>query len=250
MILNNHSSEGTVNPLSNVLENKASNYQPYMVGFSALVLIILMVNTAYFSNTVSTDENFSGLYHIISYLFLTELIYRFYSSDNKKGFFKDWSNIADLILCLPFYSLPWMITTATLRSLKIIVFFVLNNITTAFTSMMILSVSLILFATISIMQFENIEACNIKNTYDAIWWSICTITTVGFGDKFPVTEGGKMVAIILMILGIGLFGALVGYISNFFTDKEKDNNKEIDTIEELSRQIECLRKLIEDKDKK
>ena len=52
---------------------------------------------------------------------------------------------------------------------------------------------------------------------------------------------GKAVAIVLMVCGIGLFGTLIGYFSSFFTDKEKKNNKTVDTIEELSAQITELR---------
>ena len=103
---------------------------------------------------------------------------------------------------------------------------------------------LITFATISIMQFEVRPDCNIKNGYDAIWWAICTITTVGYGDKFPITDGGRIISIMLMISGIGLFGALVGYVSNIFTDKEKNHNHTIDTIEELSKQLEDIKKSI------
>jgi voltage-gated potassium channel len=124
--------------------------------------------------------------------------------------------------------------------------FVLEKVNAAFISMICFGALLITFATISVMQFEVLPECNIKNGYDAIWWAICTITTVGYGDKFPITDGGRIVSILLMISGIGLFGALVGYVSNIFTDKEKNNNKTIDTIEELSKQIEELKKNLTD----
>jgi voltage-gated potassium channel len=98
------------------------------------------------------------------------------------------------------------------------------------------------------MQFEVLPECNIKNAYDAMWWAVCTITTVGYGDKFPITEGGRIVSILLMISGIGLFGALVGYVSNFFTDKERNNNTSIDTIEELSKQLNEIKEDLKKKD--
>jgi len=175
---------------------------------------------------------------------LFDFAYRFYLSNDRIKFLKiSWY---DLALCLPFYSLPWLTVGVTIRCVKIMIEFVLEKVNTAFVSMICFGALLITFATISVMQFEVLADCNIKNGYDAIWWAICTITTVGYGDKFPITEGGRIVSIMLMISGIGLFGALVGYVSNIFTEKEKNHNKTIDTIEELSKQLEDLKKTITD----
>lgn len=144
-------------------------------------------------------------------------------------------------------SYEWAICAVCALSVKKIVehYIVKNN--SAFNSMMILGLCLITFATVSIRQFENLPECNIKNGFDAIWWSICTITTVGYGDKFPITDCGKIIALILMVSGIGLFGTLIGYVSTFFIDREKNNNTHIDTIEELSAQIADLKKSLESK---
>jgi len=57
---------------------------------------------------------------------------------------------------------------------------------------------------------------NIKTAGDAIWWSVATITTVGYGDVYPVTTEGRTLAMILMISGIGLFGILSGLAASFF----------------------------------
>lgn len=55
-----------------------------------------------------------------------------------------------------------------------------------------------------------------KTFWDALWWGIVTTTTVGYGDKFPVTVGGKIVAIVLMLTGIGTIGLLAGSLANAF----------------------------------
>lgn len=56
---------------------------------------------------------------------------------------------------------------------------------------------------------------------DAIWWTIVTATTVGYGDFFPVSIGGRVIAVILMILGIGLFGGITATITDLFLKIEK-----------------------------
>lgn len=236
MFVENKNQEGTTNPIQGLVSGEKSKYQIFLVGFSIFILGALFVST------LCGTSDFKNIQYVISFLFLGDFIYRLFTSENPTKFMK--TGWIDLILCLPIYPASWMVVTTTLRSLKTILEYVLVKVDNAFNSMLILGVSLVTFSTISILQFETLETCNIKTAWDAVWWSICTITTVGYGDKFPMTDGGKVVAIILMVCGIGLFGTLIGYFSSFFTDKEKKNNDTVDTIEELSRQITELHKEI------
>ena len=240
MFIDNKKQEGLKNPFMDYINDGVSEgkYHYVRITIALLCLIIMLVDT------LVSGPKLTELLEYGCFIFLFDFIYRFYLSDNKLKFLKiSWF---DLVLCLPFYSLPWLTVGITIRCIKIMIEFVLEKINDAFTSMLCFGGLLITFATISIMQFENLPECNIKNGYDAIWWAVCTITTVGYGDKFPITAGGRIVSILLMISGIGLFGALVGYISNIFIDKEKTHNNNIDTIEELSEQLEEIKKKLSD----
>ncbi len=55
---------------------------------------------------------------------------------------------------------------------------------------------------------------NITSASDAMWWVYVTITTVGYGDHYPVTNTGRLVGIMIMTMGVGLFGTLAGFIAN------------------------------------
>jgi voltage-gated potassium channel len=57
---------------------------------------------------------------------------------------------------------------------------------------------------------------------DALWWAIVTTTTVGYGDVSPVTGEGRIIAVVLMLLGIGFLGVLTATITSFFFDQERD----------------------------
>jgi voltage-gated potassium channel len=59
-----------------------------------------------------------------------------------------------------------------------------------------------------------------KSLWDTFWWAIVTITTVGYGDRIPVTYGGKIIGIIIMILGVALVGIVTGRIASFMVDKQ------------------------------
>lgn len=84
---------------------------------------------------------------------------------------------------------------------------------------------------------------NIKSVPDALWWAITTVTTVGYGDRFPVTPQGRGVAVILMVAGIGIFGLLAASLASFFVEhqrEEKEDPKLAEIVERLKRIEEAL----------
>ena len=80
---------------------------------------------------------------------------------------------------------------------------------------------------IGILQVEKDPNSNIKTAEDALWWAYVTITTVGYGDKYPVTTEGRLIAVVLMTGGVGLFGTFTAYIASWFVvdNKIKDSDE-------------------------
>jgi voltage-gated potassium channel len=73
---------------------------------------------------------------------------------------------------------------------------------------------------------DNAKGSNIHSYPDALWWAIVTVTTVGYGDRYPVTAGGRIVAAILMLVGIGLIGVLTATVASVFIKEHTDANKD------------------------
>jgi voltage-gated potassium channel len=78
-----------------------------------------------------------------------------------------------------------------------------------------------------VLLFENhAVGSNIHSYKDALWWAVVTVTTVGYGDRFPVSDGGRLVAVVLMFVGIGLIGILTATVASFFMQEHTDANKD------------------------
>ena len=86
-----------------------------------------------------------------------------------------------------------------------------------------------------------------KSFSDSVWWSLVTVTTVGYGDIVPSSLFGKWLAVLLMLVGIGTIGMLTSSLTNFFV---KDESKTQINLDKLYKEIENQRQLIESQDKK
>lgn len=77
---------------------------------------------------------------------------------------------------------------------------------------------------------------SITNFQDALWWSITTISTVGYGDRYPVTGQGRLVAVSLMVAGIALLGTVTASIASWFVEKIRE--ADVAAAEEVEEAVE------------
>ena len=86
------------------------------------------------------------------------------------------------------------------------------------------------FGALAMLSVESKStAANITTASDAIWWAYVTITTVGYGDQYPVTNAGRILGILVMTAGVGLFGTLSGFLANLFlSPSEAEKEAEAD----------------------
>jgi voltage-gated potassium channel len=99
-----------------------------------------------------------------------------------------------------------------------------------------------LVAAAAVLEFERDHPeGNISSYPDALWWAVTTITTVGYGDRFPMSPAGRGVAVVLMIAGIALFGVITATIAAYFVEQkaEDDLGGRLDQILERLDRIEA-----------
>lgn len=131
-----------------------------------------------------------------------------------------------------------------LRAAKILTTVVLRHrAENSFLAASLVALLLVVFSSIAILQFETAADSNIHTAEDAIWWSFTTITTVGYGDHFPVTSEGRFVAVMLMCAGVGLFSVFSGFLASWFLAPEAESSES--EISALRQEIIALRQAIE-----
>jgi voltage-gated potassium channel len=118
-----------------------------------------------------------------------------------------------------------------------------------FLAASLIAILLIIFCSIAVLDFESGSGSesNIRTAEDAIWWSFATITTVGYGDCYPVSTEGRFVAVVLMCAGVGLFGTFSGFLAAWFIGSgsiASASGKEGE-LAALQREVVELRRLLE-----
>jgi voltage-gated potassium channel len=195
---------------------------------SLYVLISLIVTTLFvLSDEVTVLLNYVD--NLICIIFLVDFAIRFKKANNKLVF-KKWGWI-DLISSIPY--IDFLRAGRVLRLIRLIRVFRAfkatklifehinrNKKQTALTSVALISFLMVIFSSIAILQFEKDINSNIKTAEDAIWWSYVTITTVGYGDKFPITTEGRIIGAVLMTMGVGIFGTFTALVSSWFIEKK------------------------------
>ncbi len=161
----------------------------------------------------------------ICLIFLYDFFYRLYKSPNKASFMKwGWIDLISSIPSLPFVRFGRIFRLIRLfrilrafRSIRVLSRHLFRNrVEGTMSAVAIITFLVVIFSSISILLVETDSASNIKSAEDAIWWSLSTITTVGYGDKFPVTTEGRLIGVTLMIVGVGLFGTFTAYVASWF----------------------------------
>lgn len=71
---------------------------------------------------------------------------------------------------------------------------------------------------------RGVEGSNIKSFEDGLWWAVTTVTTVGYGDRFPTTTEGRLLAVMLMIMGISLVGVITASVASWFVKLSQDES--------------------------
>ena len=213
-----------------------------------MVLLVLMVR----SNSRSVILIVDG---VVSLFFLGNFINRFWTSHNRRTYLAHEGGWLDLVAAIPVPGFRLARIGHVRRGMRNIRRYGLRTLldrggveisTIYLVVAVILTLCVVEFGSLWILRPESTaESANITSASDAIWWSYVTITTVGYGDRFPVTNQGRVVAAITLTLGVGLFAVLTSYLSSSFISPKAQRRADRQRDEQQSSDITDLKAMVE-----
>lgn len=204
-----------------------------LVSFSIETLPNLGKNTKWILNTTEV---------IIVAIFTLEYLLRLFVADKKLKFVFSFYALIDLIAILPFY----VARGIDLRSIRVFRLFrlirafkifryskAIQRFKNAFLEvkeeliLFLVATGFLLFiAAVGIYYFENpAQPEQFKSIFHCLWWAVATLTTVGYGDIYPITAGGKIFTSFIVIIGLGIIAVPTGLLASALTKTLKDEEK-------------------------
>ncbi|NQJ21158.1 Ion channel protein [Streptococcus suis] len=221
-------------------------------------LIVLELMDASIANSIG----YSVLDWLLWFIFVCDYFINLYFADDSIEYIQN--HILELIAIIPFDSFFSFLRLGRLarlfRLVKVARIFALSNRfwdtvnrllhTNSLSKVLLLNISAVLTSSVLLSIIEG------KSFFDAVWWSIVTMTTVGYGDIVPQDTISKIIAILLMLVGICTFGMVTSTITRFFSETERETKLDLllarveeqnEKLDRLEKKIESLEILIESK---
>jgi hypothetical protein len=228
--------------------------------FIGALSVLSIINLAAIGLFVG-DETIKTVIDVINAImmpiFLGDFLYRLFTAESRSGYFFRGFGWADLLSSLPFPHAKILRLFRLWRVIRLFVKFGFRNLVhefithraeNALLTVGFLVLCVIEFGSIAVVRAENTSAnANIQTASDALWWVYVTITTVGYGDRYPVSNWGRIVGVVVLTAGVGLFGTLSGYLAQAFLAPSKQKKEEPQTnagepkqqLEEIMRQLQA-----------
>lgn len=211
------------------------------------ILIVLSLISISIETLPELDSNLRLLleiFEIITVLIFTvEYLLRIFVADKKLSYIFSFYGLIDLIAILPFYiavgfDLRSIRIFRLLRVARMLKFARYNDaINRLYEAFRTIKAELIVFlaitlcvlyvAALGIYYFENpVQPEKYSSVFHSLWWAIATLTTVGYGDVYPITFGGRTFTFVLLMIGIGLISVPTGLIASALTKSLKNETED------------------------
>jgi voltage-gated potassium channel len=230
-----------------------SPYQLFMLGLCVLVLAMLAV-AVLVPLSAATRQVLAYADTCICAVFLLDFCLSLVRARKRWQYFYRWGWL-DLLSSIPAIPALRIGRVARLvrivrllrgaRSARAVSGFILERrAESSFLAVILLSMLMVVFSAIAVLHSEAaVPGANIRSASDALWWAVVTVTSVGYGDRYPVTSGGRFFASMLMISAVGLVGTFAGFVASWFLQPSR--RLESERLQELENKIERLTETIE-----
>ena len=232
-------------------ELKNTGYEIFIGILSILSIVNLVLGYAIEDpNLAKVLAVMNGL---LSAIFLTDFTYRLLTAQSRSDYFVRKFGWADLIASLPLAQVKILRLFRLVRVFRLLRAYGAKNVAqslvadragSALLTLLLMGILVLEFGSLEILRIEQYApGANITTGSDALWYVIVTISTVGYGDRYPVTNGGRFAGALIIVLGVGIFGAFTGYLANLFLSPSKARTEAAPT--DVEAKVAQLKALIE-----
>jgi hypothetical protein len=224
-------------------ELKNTAYEIF-IGILSILSIVNLVLMYVFSTEEALQLVLWVMNALFSVIFLGDFIFRITTAPSASGYFFRGFGWADLFASLPFPQLKILRVFRLLRVARLLrdvgprtiwTTLVHDRANSTLMTLLLLGVLVLQFGSLGILAIEgHAENANITSASDALWYTIVTISTVGYGDQYPVTNLGRALGSGIIIVGVGIFGTFTGYLANLFLGPQKKDETATATDAEAS----------------
>lgn len=168
---------------------------------------------------------------IFSAVFLIDFTYRILTAPSRSAYFFRHFGWADLLASLPFAQLKILRIFRLVRVYRLLRKVGIRTVArtlikdragSALYVLLLMGVFVLEFGSLLVLRAEaNAPGANITTASDALWYTIVTISTVGYGDQYPVTQAGRIIGSIIIVVGVGIFGTFTGYLATVFLGSKR-----------------------------
>lgn len=168
---------------------------------------------------------------LLSCIFLVDFSYRLATAPSRSAYFFRHAGWADLLASVPVAQLKFLRIFRLVRVFRLmravgaralLRTLIRDRAGSALAVLLLLGILVLQFGSLEILYLEqNAEGANITTASDALWYTIVTISTVGYGDQYPVTNAGRLMGSVIIVIGVGIFGTFTGYLANLFLAPRK-----------------------------
>jgi voltage-gated potassium channel len=113
--------------------------------------------------------------------------------------------------------------------------------------LLLIGILVLEFGSLEMLRLEaDVPGSNITTASDALWYIIVTMSTVGYGDQYPITNAGRVLGTVIIVVGVGIFGTLTGYLANLFLSPpaKKVEEGETGAVPSVQQRLTVLKDLV------
>lgn len=205
-------------------EMKNEAYEIFIAALAILSLVNLVL--LYAVRDQSLDFVILVINAVLTLIFLLDFFYRLMTAGSKSRYFWREYGWADLLSSLWFQQLKVFRVFRLVKVYRLLKekglrglghALVANLAGSALLTLLLVGILMLQFGSLGMLTLErNVAGANITTASDALWYVVVTMATVGYGDQFPVSNPGRILGTGIIIVGVGIFGTLTGYLANTF----------------------------------